>query len=301
MIEAVLQGILLGGHYAILAAGLSLMFGVMRIINLAHGDLAILGAYAVLMLVERLGVSPWWALVWVLPAMALLGMALQRWLFARTLRAGILLPLLVTFGLGAVLQNGLYGVFGSEARSLGTAIGGLSWASWTLPGGIVVGQLPVLTLALAVAVLASLQLMLTKTRLGRAIRAAASDPEAAALSGVDPRRVHRAAAAIAVALAALAGTLLAMQSLVEPYAGPMLLIQAFEAVVIGGIGSLWGTLLGGVLLGVAQSLGALVSPQGFQLAGHGLFLAVLGARLWRQHRHAQGRPWLPALRLRRAA
>ena len=301
MIEALLQGVLLGGHYAILAAGLSLMFGVMRIVNLAHGDLAILGAYAVLMLVERFEMSPWWALVWVLPAMALLGMALQRWLFARTLRAGILLPLLVTFGLGAVLQNGLYGVFGSEARSLGNAIGNLSWASWTLPGGIVVGQLPVLSLGLAIAVLAGLQLMLSTTRLGRAIRAAASDPEAAALSGVDARQVHRAAAAIAVALAGLAGSLLAMRALVEPYAGPMLLIQAFEAVVIGGIGSLWGTLLGGVLLGVAQSLGALVSPQGFQLAGHVLFLAVLGGRLWRQHRHAQGRPWLPALRLRRAA
>jgi len=301
MIEAVLQGILLGGQYAILAAGLSLMFGVMRIVNLAHGDLAILGAYAVLLLVERFAISPWWALMGVLPAMALLGMALQRWLFARTLRAGILLPLLVTFGLGAVLQNGLYGVFGSEARSLGQAIGGLSWASWTLPGGIVVGQLPVLTLGLAVTVLAGLQLMLSTTRLGRAIRAAASDPEAAALSGVDARRVHRAASAIAVALAGLAGCLLSMQALVEPYAGPMLLIQSFEAVVIGGIGSLWGTLLGGVLLGVAQSLGALVSPQGFQLAGHLLFLAVLGARLWRQHRHAQGRPWLPTLRLRRLA
>lgn len=301
MTEAVLQGILLGGHYAILAAGLSLMFGVMRIVNLAHGDLAILGAYAVLMLVERFGISPWWALAWVLPAMALLGMALQRWLFARTLRAGILLPLLVTFGLGAVLQNSLYGVFGSEARSLGNAIGGLSWASWTLPGGIVVGQLPVLTLGLAVAVLAGLQLMLSTTRLGRAIRAAASDPEAAALSGVDARQVHRAAAAIGVMLAGLAGSVLAMRALVEPYAGPVLLIQAFEAVVIGGIGSLWGTLLGGVLLGVAQSLGALVSPQGFELAGHALFLAVLGGRLWRHHRHAQGRPWLPALQLRRAA
>lgn len=304
MIDALIQGLLLGGFYAILAAGLSLMFGVMRIINLAHGDLAIVGAFAVLALAERTGMSAWAALALVLPVMALVGVALQRWLFARTLRAGILLPLLVTFGLGAVLQNGLYGVFGSEARSLGNVLGDLAWASWELPGGIIVGQLPVITFAIAVAVLGGLQAMLSHTRLGRDIRAAASDPEAAALCGVDARRVHRAAAAIAVALAALAGALLAMRATVEPYGGPMLLIQAFEAVVIGGIGSLWGTLLGGVLLGVAQSLGALWAPQGFQLAGHLLFLAVLGVRLWRQHRHMLGRPALPGWRnllLRRRA
>ena len=301
MTEALIQGLLLGGFYAILAAGLSLMFGVMRIINLAHGDLAIVGAFGVIALTERTGLSPWLALALVLPVMALVGIALQRWLFARTLRAGILLPLLVTFGLGAVLQNTLYGAFGSEARSLGSALGDLAWASWELPGGIVVGQLPVITFVIAVAVLGALQLLLNHTRLGRAIRAAASDPEAAALCGVDARRVHRAAAAIAVALAGLAGAALAMQATVEPYGGPTLLIQAFEAVVIGGIGSLWGTLLGGVLLGVAQSLGALWSPQGFQLAGHLLFLAVLGARLWRNHRHQLGRPALPAWRHPRAA
>jgi branched-chain amino acid transport system permease protein len=296
MIEALIQGVLLGGHYAILAAGLSLMFGVMRIINLAHGDLAILGAYGVLLLNQHLGWSPWLALLVVLPAMALLGMALQHGLFSRTLRGGILLPLLVSFGLGAVIQNGLFGLVGSEARSLGNAIGPLAWASWTLPGDIVVGQLPVLTLGIAIAVLAALQALLSFTPLGRAIRAAASDSEAAALSGVDARRVHRAAAAIAIALAALAGALLAMRATVEPYGGPLLLIQAFEAVVIGGIGSLWGTLAGGIALGVAQSLGALVSPQGFQLSGHLLFLAVLGLRLWRQHRVSLG---LPAWPLRR--
>lgn len=301
MTEALIQGLLLGGFYAILAAGLSLMFGVMRIINLAHGDLAIVGAFGVIALTERFGLSPWLALTLVLPVMALIGIALQRWLFARTLRAGILLPLLVTFGLGAVLQNTLYGVFGSEARSLGSALGELAWASWELPGGIVVGQLPVIIFVIAVVVLGALQLLLNHTRLGRAIRAAASDPEAAALCGVDARRVHRAAAAIAVALAGLAGAALAMQATVEPYGGPTLLIQAFEAVVIGGIGSLWGTLLGGVLLGVAQSLGALWAPQGFQLAGHLLFLAVLGARLWRQHRHQLGRPALPGWRQLRAA
>lgn len=300
MTEALIQGLLLGGFYAILAAGLSLMFGVMRIINLSHGDLAIVGAFGVIALIDRTGMSPWLALLLMLPVMAVVGIVLQRWLFARTLRAGILLPLLVTFGLGAVLQNALYGVMGSEARSLGNVLGDLAWASWELPGGIIVGQLPVIIFVIAVVVLGSLQLLLSHTALGRAIRAAASDPEAAALCGVDARRVHRAAAAIAVALAGLAGALLAMQATVEPYGGPTLLIQAFEAVVIGGIGSLWGTLLGGVLLGVAQSMGALWAPQGFQLAGHLLFLVVLGARLWRHHRHQLGRPALPSWRFLRA-
>jgi branched-chain amino acid transport system permease protein len=161
MIDAIVQGVLLGGYYAVLAAGLSLMFGVMRIINLAHGDLAILGAYLVLALTAA-GL-PWWAsALLALPVMAVVGALLQRWVLARTLRAGVLLPLLVTIGLGALLQNLLYGVFGSDTQSLADALGPLSWASWTLPGGVVVGKLPVLTLLLAIAVLASLQLMLKR-------------------------------------------------------------------------------------------------------------------------------------------
>lgn len=295
MMDALIQGTLLGGYYAVLAAGLSLMFGVMRIINLAHGDLAMVGAFLVLWLVG-LGWSPWLAVLLAVPVMGVLGMVLQQWVLARTLRSGVLLPLLVTMGLGALIQNGLYGVFGSEARSLADALGELSWASWTLPGDIVVGQLPVLTLVLGVAVLAGLQAVLHWTRLGRSIRAASSDAEAAALCGVNAASVHRAAAAISVGLAALAGAMLATRATIEPYAGPLLLIMAFEAVVIGGIGSLWGTLLGGILLGLAQSFGALVSPQGFQLGGHLLFLAVLGGRLWHQHRHGLGLSIWPTAR-----
>lgn len=299
MTEAVIQGLLLGGYYAILAAGLSLMFGVMRFINLAHGDLAMAGAYGVLFCVLTLNMPIWLAVLAMLPLMGAVGWLLQRYLFARTLRAGFLLPLLVTFGLGAVFQNGLFGLFGSDTRSLGNHIGSLSWASWQLPGGVAVGQLPALTFVLALAVLGGLQLLLSRTRLGRSIRATASDAEAAQLCGVDAGRVHRAAAAIAVALAGLAGALLAMRALINPYAGPMQLITAFEAVVIGGIGSLWGTLLGGIVLGVAQSLGALATPQGFDLAGHGVFLLVLAVRLLRDHRFQQGKP-MPALRWRRA-
>jgi branched-chain amino acid transport system permease protein len=288
MLDALVQGILLGGYYAILAAGLSLMFGVVRFINLAHGDLAILGAYLTLFAVEVLGLSPWIAVAASLPVMAAVGWVLQAGLFARALRGGFLLPLLTTFGLGAVLQNGMFGLFGANVKSLGNHIGPLAWASWQLPFGISVGKLPVITFVIGVAVLATLQLMLSYTRLGRAIRATSSDPEAAELSGIDARTIYRAAVAIATALAGLAGALLAMRALINPYAGPAQLLFAFEAVVIGGIGSLWGTLIGGIVLGVAQSFGAMLSPQWFQLAGHLAFLVVLGARLYRAHARNHG-------------
>lgn len=278
MLDALVQGILLGGYYAILAAGLSLMFGVIRFINLAHGDLAVLGAYIVLLLVERLHMPVGYAIIVMVPVLAVLGYGLQAFLFARTMRGGFLLPLLTTFGLGAVLQNGIYGAFSSDAKSLGNYIGNLSWASWNLPFGLTVGKLPVLTFVAAVLLLATLQLVLSYTRLGRAIRATSSDIEAAELSGIEAKRIQRAAVAIAVALAGIAGAALAMRSLINPYAGPAQLIFAFEAVVIGGIGSLWGTLIGGIVLGVAQSFGAIVSPQLFQLAGHMVFFAVLAFR-----------------------
>lgn len=288
MLDALVQGTLLGGYYAILAAGLSLMFGVVRFINLAHGDLAILGAYLTLFAVEVLGLSPWIAVAASLPVMAAAGWLLQAGLFAWTLRGGFLLPLLTTFGLGAVLQNGMFGLFGADVKSLGNHIGSLAWASWQLPFGISVGKLPVITFAIGVAVLVALQLMLSRTKLGRAIRATSSDAEAAELSGIDARTIHRAAVAIATALAGLAGALLAMRALVNPYAGPAQLLFAFEAVVIGGIGSLWGTLVGGIVLGVAQSFGAMFSPQWFQLAGHLAFAAVLGARLYAAHARNHG-------------
>lgn len=279
MLEALVQGILLGGYYAVLAAGLSLMFGVVRFINLAHGDMAVLGAMIALWLVQGMGLNVGLAIAVTLPVMAALGWLMQRMIFERALRGGFLIPILTTIGLGAALQNGMFGVFGSETKSLGAYIGSLSWASWELPGGIFLGQLPVYMFLTAVLVLGALHLVLTRTPFGRAVRATATDSEAAALCGIDARRVHRGAAAIAVALAGLAGIFLALRAQVTPFAGPMLLIFAFEAVVIGGIGSLRGTLIGGIALGVAQALGGLISPQFSILAGHMVFLAVLGWRL----------------------
>ena len=277
--QALVQGVLLGGYYAIIAAGLSLMVGVVRFVNLAHGDMAVLGAFVTIALTQVAGLPLAWAIAASVLLMAGFGWLLHGVLFARAMRGGFLLPILVTIGLGAALQNGMFGIWGSNTRSLGADIGALAWSSWSLPGGIIIGKLPAIIFAVAVLVIAALHLMLKKTRLGRAIRATASDPEAAEMSGVSARQAQKASTAIAVALAALAGVLLAMRGQITPYSGPAQLIFAFEALVIGGIGSLGGTLIGGIVLGISQSLGGLISPQLSLLSGHIVFLAVLTWRL----------------------
>jgi branched-chain amino acid transport system permease protein len=286
--QAVIQGVLLGGYYAIIAAGLSLMVGVVRFINLAHGDIAVLGALLTITLVQVMGLPVLWAIVVMLPAMGVLGWVMHALLFERAMKGGFLLPILVTIGLGAALQNSMFGIWGSNTRSLGADIGSLSWSSWFLPGGIIIGKLPVIIFVTAVLVIGALHLMLKKTKLGRAIRATASDPEAAEMCGIDANKSHRAAAAIAVALAALAGVFLAMRGQITPYSGPAQLIFAFEAVVIGGLGSLWGTLIGGIILGLSQSLGGLISAQASLLSGHLVFVAVLIWRIYRDWSVGQG-------------
>lgn len=286
--QAVIQGVLLGGYYAIIAAGLSLMVGVVRFINLAHGDIAVLGALLTITLVQVMGLPVLWAIVLMLPAMGVLGWVMHALLFERAMKGGFLLPILVTIGLGAALQNSMFGIWGSNTRSLGADIGSLSWSSWFLPGGIIIGKLPVIIFVTAVLVIGALHLMLKKTKLGRAIRATASDPEAAEMCGIDANKSHRAAAAIAVALAALAGVFLAMRGQITPYSGPAQLIFAFEAVVIGGLGSLWGTLIGGIILGLSQSLGGLISAQASLLSGHLVFVAVLMWRIYRDWSVGQG-------------
>jgi branched-chain amino acid transport system permease protein len=277
-VNAVVQGILLGGFYALLACGLSLMFGVMRIINLAHGDLAVLGAFLAWVVVDRTDISPFLALIPVLAVMAVLGYGLQRVLLERSLRAGVLVPLLTTFGLAIVIQNLLLEWFSPDVRSLGGQAGSVTTSSWRVTDQLAISELGVLILAVAVAVLGGLQLFLTRTSLGRTMRATAQDAQAAELVGVDSRAVYARAAAIAVATAALAGVFLAIRAIFDPLSGPTQLIFAFEAVVIGGLGSLWGTLLGGIVLGVAQTIGAEIDPQYSILAGHLVFLTVLAVR-----------------------
>lgn len=276
--NAVVQGILLGGFYALLACGLTLIFGVMRIINLAHGDLAVVGAFAAWFLVDRTDVSPFVALVPVLPVMFALGFILQRVMLGPSLRAGVLVPLLTTFGLAIVLQNVLLEVFSPDVRSLGETAGTVTTTSWRIGDELAVSALGVLILVVAVAVLGALHVVLRRTALGRSMRAAAQDPDTAELVGVDSRGVYARAAGIAVAIAALGGVFLAIRSAVDPSSGPTQLIFAFEAVVIGGFGSLWGTLVGGIVLGVAQTVGAEIDPQYSVLSGHLVFLAVLALR-----------------------
>ena len=273
--NAILQGIFLGAFYAVLACGLSLMFGVMRIINLAHGDVAVLGAYVVLVIVQSTGLSPLVAFVIALPAMIAFGYVLQLTVLQRALKAGILTPLLATFGLSIVIQNLLLLRFSPDVHSLGASAGALTTESWNVFGSITISALGLVVLAVALVVFAALHLFLSRTRPGWRMRATAEDPDAAELIGIDSRHVYARATAIAVAIAGLGGLFLAIRSVFDPVSGPTQLIFAFEAVVIGGMGSLWGTLLGGLALGVAQTLGAQLNPEYAALSGHLLFLAVL--------------------------
>jgi branched-chain amino acid transport system permease protein len=278
-LNQLLQGVFLGGYYALIACSLSFLFGVMRIVNLAHGSIVVLAAFLLFVLADRFDISPWIALIAVVPAMAALGWLLQRFVLDRALRGGLLVPLLATFGLAIVLDNALFETFGADTRSLAPFIGDLSFDSWSLTDDITVGKLDVLILASAVAMLGAVSLLLSRTRIGRAIRATAEDPGTVELIGIDARAVYGMATALAMAMAAVAGAFLAMRATFDPYTGGAQLIFAFEAVAIGGFGSLWGTLLGGIALGVAQNVGAAIDPSGFFIAGHVTFLAVLVGRV----------------------
>ena len=272
-IDTLVQGILLGGLYALFATGLSLIFGVMRLVNLAHGDFSILAAFIAVAAVQALDVGPLWALVLVAPVMALVGYGLQRLVLNRLLGRGVLPAVLVTFGLSIVIQNGLLEIFSADSRRLNA--GGLETASLPLGGGIAVGWFPLLTFGVAVLLLVALQLLIGRTALGRAFRAASDDGETAALMGIDNGRLYALAMALSLAIVAVAGIFLGVRTTFTFASGPDRLLFAFEAVIIGGLGSLWGTLVGGVILGVAQTTGARVSPGWGVLTGHLVFLAVL--------------------------
>ena len=289
MINTLLQGILLGGYYAVIACGLSFMFSVMRIINLAHGSLAVAAAYGLWLLASKFGISPFAGLLIVLPIMAAFGWLLQRFVLERSARGGTLLPILTTFGLSIVIDNLLFEQFGADTRSLAPFIGNLSYASWQLPGHIFVGKLAVMMMATAIVILGGLQFFLSRFALGRAIRATAEDPDTAGLVGIDARRVNATATAITMITIGIAGAFLAMRATFSAYAGAPQLLFAFETAVIGGAGSLWGTLIGGIVLGLAQSLGAQLHPQGFLIGGHVVFLLVVFLRLFRSGMPAFGK------------
>jgi branched-chain amino acid transport system permease protein len=271
-VDTVVQGALLGGLYALFATGLSLIFGVMRLVNLAHGDFSILAAFLAIVVVQAAGLNPLAALVVVVPLMAALGWLLQRVALNRLLGRGLLPPVLVTFGLSIIIQNGLLEVFSADSHRLNP--GGIETASVRL-GAVTVGWFSLLTLAVAVLVLVGLQLFIGRTALGRAFRATSDDQTTAELMGIDHRRLYALAMALSLAIVAVAGVFLGIRTTFTFASGPDRLLFAFEAVIIGGLGSLWGTLVGGVILGVAQTVGAKLSPGWGILTGHLVFLAVL--------------------------
>jgi branched-chain amino acid transport system permease protein len=275
-LNIILQGILVGGLYAMFAAGLALIFGVMRLVNIAHGDLIVLAAYLALVVTETLGVNPLASLVVVVPLMALIGYVLQRMILNRTLGDDLLPPLLVTFGLSVIIQNGLLELFTADSRKL--QAGAIEVDSVQLGQGLAVGTLPLIQFVVAVAVIAGLQVLFYRTAIGRAFRATSDDQSVAQLVGLDNRHVFALAMALSLAIVAIAGVLLAVRANFDPSIGPARLIFGFEAVIMGGLGSMWGTLAGGIILGVAQAIGAQLDPGWQLLAGHLAFLAVLALR-----------------------
>jgi branched-chain amino acid transport system permease protein len=279
MINSLVQAILLGGYYALVACGLAFMFQVMRIINLAHGSLAILSAYLVWEITDALALSPFLSVLMVLPIMAVVGLLLQRVILERATKGGELLPVLTTFGLAIVIDNLLFQQFGANTRSLAPYLGDLSWESYEI-FGLWIGKLPVIVLLTAIVVIGGLDLVLRFTPLGRQIRATAFDPETAGLVGIDARKIAGISAAIAMMTVAISGTALGLRGTFDAYAGGPQLLFAFEATIIGGAGSLWGVFMGGIILAIAQSVGALIHPQGFLLGGHLVFLMFLFARIY---------------------
>jgi branched-chain amino acid transport system permease protein len=272
-LDTLLQGVLLGGRYALMAVGLSLAFGVMRLVNVAHGDFIVLAAYLALTVMTALGWPPLLSAVLVVPLMALMGYLLQRLLLNRTIGRDIMPGLLITFGLSVIIQNGLLEGFSADSQRL--QAGNLSSASFTIADRLSVGWFPLLTFALAIAAIAAIELVMRRTALGRAFRAVSDDRETVELMGYDSRHIYALAMAIAFAAVGLSAVLFGIGTTFDPSFGPPQLLFSFEAVIIGGMGSLWGTLAGGIILGLAQAIGFRVDPGWGILFGHAMFLIIL--------------------------
>lgn len=274
-LDALVQGVLLGGLYAQYALGMALMFGVMRIVNLTHGDLVVLMALIGVSLAVSWGLGPWALLAILVPIAVCIGYVLQRAILNKVVSQDPLPSIIATFGLSIALQNAMMQVWSADTRSIPGF--GIEQASWQI-GPIYVGVLPVIVLATATLLTAGIDALLRFSRFGRAIRASAADVEAAALTGVNPKAVYAWATAIAVGILGFAGVFQGLRSTVAPFDGPAQLIYAFEAVIIGGMGSIWGAFFGSMALGITQAIGFRIDPGFGILAGHLVFLAVLAIR-----------------------
>ncbi len=275
-VDTIVQGTLLGGLYALFAMGLAVIYGVMRQINIAHGDFIVLGAYLALGIVAATGLHPFLVIPLAAAVFALVGYALQRTVLNRTLGGDILVPLVVTYGLSIVVENVLQQTQSADARAI--KLGGLETASLPLGGGLAVGVFPLIVFLTAVAMAVALEIVFNRTRLGIAFRAVADDREIASIVGVRDKRLFGYASAVSFAVIAVAGVFMGIKFSFTPTLGPNFLLYAFEAIVIGGMGSFWGTLAGGVILGIAQAIGFALNPGWGILAGHLVFLAVLLVR-----------------------
>lgn len=275
-INAIIQGLLLGGLYAMFATGLSLMFGIMRLVNIAHGDLIVLSAYIGLVIVDTLALNPIIAMLIVAPIMFGVGYILQRTVLNRTLGKDILPPLLVTFGISIIIQNMLLEFFSADSQRL--SAGEIDIASLQINDQISIGVMPLMVFLIAILIIVALQFLFYKTEIGRAFRATSDDPDIARLMGISNKHIFGLAMAIAMLVVGIAGMLLAMRTNFDPAIGPSRLLYGFEAVIIGGLGSLWGTLVGGLILGISQTIGAQIDPGWQILTGHIVFLIILVIR-----------------------
>jgi branched-chain amino acid transport system permease protein len=276
-VNAGVQGILLGGLYALFAVGLALVFGTMRLVNLAHGDLTILPAYVALMIVNALRFNPFYSIPITMVIMFAVGYFLQRGLLNLVVQSGDVVGVIVTFGISIVIQNAL--LLGFTANSQGLDAGVIEDMSITINDRLAIGWLPLMIFILSVLVISGLQWYLGRTKMGRAFRAVSDDQEAAGLMGINTKHIWAVAMAVALFIVTIGGVMMSIRTTFEPLLGSQRLIYAFEAVIIGGMGSGWGTLMGGVILGLAQTLGAQAFGPPWQVVvGHVVFIIILALR-----------------------
>jgi len=274
----IMNGLLLGGLYGIVGIGMSMIFGIVRMVNLAHGDFVILASYLSLVAITLVPVNPLFTLIAVIPAMFLIGFIIQYYLLNRVLGKGIedFAPLLVAFGLSIVIQNLLLLIFTPDARALFTTI---SVTTIPVGGFINIPMIYLVDFIVSILTISLLHWFFTTTYTGKAIRAASDDEGAAQLMGINTKVIYAYAMAIAAGTAGIAGVLIGMTFTFYPHTGPEYLIIAFGVVIIGGLGSLLGTFLGGLILGLAQIVGAHFLGPGFQLlSGYLILLIVLALK-----------------------
>lgn len=271
-INTLIQGILLGGFFALSGLGLSLSFGIMRIVNIAHGDFLVVASYLGVVIVALTGINPLLVIPLVAPLMFGVGYLLQRTLLNRAVSGSELTPLLITFGLSIILHNGLQEIFSADFKSLDA--GPIEVASLTL-GGINIGWLPLSILLIAIAIFAGLHRLMNTTTFGRIVRATVDDPQMTSLMGVDTHKVYAIGMGLSMAIVGIAGSLYGVKSSFSPLTGGDQLLFAFETVIIGGLGSIWGTLAGGMALGIAQIIGFKIHAGWGAFAGHLVFFLFL--------------------------